>query len=176
MSPIIRHLERAELSGIWTIDRSEVIEKVYHYENRALVLRDERYDVQGWPSNEIDRDSAILLDCFDHGGSFFGAFSDAGLVGACVLESRFIGASTDQLQLKFLHVSQRHRGGGLGRRLFQEAVNKARYLGARALYISATPSENTIRFYRSLGCRLADAFDPSLFDLEPQDIHLTLLL
>jgi predicted N-acetyltransferase YhbS len=176
VSSTIRKLERGELSDIWTIDRSEVIERVYHYENGRLALRDEHYDLQGWPPDEVDRDAASLLDCFDHGGSFFGAFSDHGLVGACTLESRFIGELKDQLQLKFLHVSQRYRGSGLGRRLFAEAVDKARSLGARTLYVSATPSENTIRFYRSVGCRLADELDPSLFALEPEDIHLTLPL
>ena len=176
MSVEIRKLDRAELAGIWTIDRSEVIDRVYCHENGELVLRDEHYDVPGWHPDQIKRDSAVLLDCFDAGGSFLGAFADNELVGVCVLESRFIGQSNDQLQLTFLHVSRQHRGSGLGRELFQEVADKARSLGARALYISATPSKNTIRFYQSLGCRLVNELDPELFALEPEDIHLELLL
>ena len=87
-----------------------------------------------------------------------------------------MGQSNDQLQLKFLHVSRQYRGSGLGRTLFQEAVDKARSLGARTLYISATPSENTVRFYQSLGCRLSENPEPKLLALEPDDIHLELAL
>jgi len=53
-------------------------------------------------------------------------------------------------------------------------VAKARELGARRLYISATPSENTVRFYLRRGCRVTDEVDAALFDLEPDDIHLEL--
>jgi hypothetical protein len=51
-------------------------------------------------------------------------------------------------------------------------VAKARELGARRLYISATPSENTVRFYLRRGCRVTDDVDAALFALEPEDIHL----
>jgi N-acetylglutamate synthase-like GNAT family acetyltransferase len=60
----------------------------------------------------------------------------------------------------------------LGRTLFEKAVAKARELGARRLYISSTPSENTVRFYLLRGARLADDLDAALFELEPEDIHL----
>lgn len=87
-----------------------------------------------------------------------------------------MGASTDQLQLKFLHVSQALRGEGLGRELFDRAAQRAKILGARKLYISATPSENTIRFYQTMGCTLTDELDADLFALEPQDIHMKFVL
>ena len=52
------------------------------------------------------------------------------------------------------------------------AVEKARSLGAKKLYISATPSENTVNYYMRLGCILAAEINPELFALEPEDIHL----
>ena len=52
------------------------------------------------------------------------------------------------------------------------AARRARKLGAKKLYISATPSENTVNFYLHLGCVLAKEMDPELFELEPEDIHL----
>jgi hypothetical protein len=48
----------------------------------------------------------------------------------------------------------------------------ARERGAKRLYISATPSENTINFYLRRGCVVAAEVDPHLFELEPEDIHL----
>ena len=89
-----------------------------------------------------------------------------------MLEARFIGQSQDQLQLKFLHVSNGYRDQGLGRRLFNLAAAEASRRGARRLYISATPSEHTIGFYLGLGCSVMAELDPELFALEPEDIHL----
>jgi len=94
------------------------------------------------------------------------------LIGVAILESKFIGARQETLQLKFLHVSRDSRKQGLGRSLFNTAVEKAKTLGAQKLYISATPSENTINYYLRLGCVPATETDPELFALEPEDIHL----
>jgi predicted N-acetyltransferase YhbS len=170
----IRKLERQEIRDLWSIDRAEVVENVYHRDGNELVLNPEHYDVLGWPPGEPEHYGPILLDCFDHGGTFYGAFDGQTLIGATALESRFIGREKDRLQLKFLHVSRRHRQAGLGHALLEKAVAKARELGARGLYISSTPSENTVRFYLRRGARLTDDVDAALFELEPEDIHLDL--
>lgn len=94
------------------------------------------------------------------------------MIGVAILEAKLIGRRQDRLQLKFLYVSKTYRGQGLGTQLFALAKAEARTRGARRLYISATPSENTIDFYRRLGCVLAQELDPELFALEPEDIHL----
>jgi predicted N-acetyltransferase YhbS len=169
----IRDLERQELQSVWSIDRAELIERIYIHEPKGgLVLSPQRFDVQGWPSGEPELYGPMLLDCFDRGGAACGAFDGDLLIGAMVLESRFIGRAGDRLQLKFLHVSHRYRRAGLGGALFEHAVERARSTGARRLYISATPSENTVRFYLQLGCRVTDDLDAALFDVEPEDIHL----
>jgi predicted N-acetyltransferase YhbS len=168
----IRELGRHEIRDLWSIERAELIEKVYHLRGKKLVLEPERHDVETWPRGEPELYRPILLDCFDRGGTFYGAFHGDTLIGASVLESRFIGRGRDQLQLKFLHVSRRHRRSGVGCTLFDLTVARARELGARRLYVSATPSENTVRFYLRRGCRMTDDVDGELFALEPEDIHL----
>ena len=173
---VIRELKREEVPEIWTINRAEVIENVYHHERGALVLKPEHYDMQGWPPGEAEAYGPILLDCFDRGGTFYGAFEDGTLVGVAVLESRFIGRREDQLQLKFLHVSRGCRKKGLGRMLFEKSVAKARALGALLLYVSSVPSENAVDFYLHMGCRVTEEVDPALFELEPGDIHLEYLI
>ncbi len=167
-----RKLLREEITQVWNIDRSEVVDNIYHLENGTLVLRRQHFDVRGWPPGEAEKYTPILLDCFDRGGWFHGAFDDAELVGAAVLESKRIGERKDQLQLKFLHVSNSYRNRGLGTELFELARATAREKGAGRLYISATPSENTINFYLRLGCAVAREPDPELVELEPEDIHL----
>ena len=48
----IRALARAEVANVWSIDRSEVIERVYRFVEGELVLVPERHDVRGWPPGE----------------------------------------------------------------------------------------------------------------------------
>jgi predicted N-acetyltransferase YhbS len=126
----------------------------------------------GWPPGGAEKHTPILLDCFDRGGWFCGAFDNTRLIGAVVLESRFICRREYQLQLYFLHVSHAYRNRGLGAQLFERAMATARERGAHRRYISATPSENTVNFYTRLGCAIVKEPDPELFKLEPEDIHL----
>ena len=167
-----RALKREEVEQVWQIDRSEVIASVYYLEAGRLILRQEYYEMTGWPPGEAATYTPLLLDCFDRGGWFYGLFDESFFVGVVVLESRFIGRNRDLLQVKFMHVSSACRGQGVGRRLFNLAAAKARLLGAKGLYISATPSEHTINFYLHLGCVLTNDPDPELLKLEPDDIHL----
>jgi predicted N-acetyltransferase YhbS/catechol 2,3-dioxygenase-like lactoylglutathione lyase family enzyme len=163
---------REEIKEIWQIDRSELIEAVYQFVDGKLVRRSERHQARGWPPGMPERETPILEDCFDRGGWFRGAFDDGRLIGVAVLESRFIGTGSDRLQLRFLHVGNGYRDRGVGARLFEDAAAEAHRRGASRLYISATPSEHTIKFYLGLGCTLAAEPEPELFELEPEDIHL----
>jgi predicted N-acetyltransferase YhbS len=168
----IRLLQREEIPRVWQIDRREVVENIYHLEGGQLLLKPDYFDIQGWPPGEPELYTPLLVDCYDRGGTFWGAFECDVLIGVSILESKFIGSRRDTLQLKFLHVNRDYRKQGLGRMLFNIAAEKANGLGAKKLYISATPSENTVNFYLQLGCALATEIDPELFTLEPEDIHL----
>ena len=169
---MIRELAREEIETIWEIDRSETIDNVYQLQDGELVLRAEHLDVAGWDPCEPGLYGPILYDCFDRGGTIYGAFEGSEMVGEAALESRFIGKARDQLQLVSLHVSSGQRRRGLGRTLFERAVERAREMGARRLYISSTPSENGVGFYLHLGCEVTGEVDRELFELEPEDIHL----
>jgi len=165
-------LDRSQIPLVWSIDRAEVIEGVYYLVDGALELRTEHCDMLGWPPGEPEIYTPLLLECFDRGGWFYGLFDGSELAGVVVLEGRWIGSRQDTLQLKFLQIGRDYRGQGLGRRLFERACAEARHRGAKRLYISATPSENTVHFYMRLGCTLASEVDSDLFALEPEDIHL----
>lgn len=77
-----------------------------------------------------------------------------------------------RLNLEGLWVSEKYRSKGIGKALFQLATGAGQKLGAKSLYVSATPSENTVRFYKKSGCIPADPIDPFLFEKEPEDIYL----
>ena len=144
----------------------------YRLEDGKLVLQPQFFDVKGWPPGEAGIYEPLLLDCFDRGGLFLAAFDGGQMAGLVVVDPKPLGPAGDLVQLKFLHVGRPYRKQGLGKQLFIAAEENARTLGARGLYISATPSENTINFYRARGSTVILQPDPELFALEPDDIHL----
>jgi predicted N-acetyltransferase YhbS len=167
-----RTMLRHEIPRVWEIDRSEIVESVYRLEGGRLIAHPQFFDVRGWPPGESEKYTPILEACFDHGGWFYGFFDGDRIIGVVVVDARRMGARGDELQLKFLHVSCAYRKRGLGQKLFSLAADEAVRRGATRLYISATPSRNTIDFYTSLGATPTTEPDPELFALEPEDIHL----
>ncbi len=167
-----RPLAREEIGRLWSIDRSESIRGLYRLEGGRLRLRAERHELRGWPAGEPEKYTPILEACHARGGWCRGLFDGGRLIGAAVLDARFRPGAGRRLQLAFLHVSQAERRLGWGRELFEGACAEAQRRGAGSLYVSATPSEGTVGFYRSLGCRVAAQPDPELHALEPEDIHL----
>lgn len=168
----LRPLRRDEIERIWTLDRSERIEHIYELRDGTLHLRDAPFDAVGWPPGTPEKETPLLRACFDRGGDFTAAFAGERLAGIVVLDRRPVTTRPDLLQLLLLHVGRDHRRQGLGARLFRQAQERARTWGAAGLYVSATPTENTIRFYLGLGCTLIPRPDPHLFAQEPEDIHL----
>ena len=75
-------------------------------------------------------------------------------------------------QLAFLHVSQDLRAAGLGSRLSADLELVARRAGDTEIVVSATPSENTVRFYLGRGYRPMARPLPELLELEPDDVHM----
>ncbi|KAA5843836.1 GNAT family N-acetyltransferase [Pseudomonas sp. GW456-L14] len=159
------------------IDRAELIEAFYRLQDGQLLGYPQREVVTGWPPGEAEHDARVLQACEQRGGWLYGVFDEHRLVAAAVVDCLVIhNAGLRLRQLKFLHVSQAYRGRGLGQRLFGLAAEQARRMGGEGLYVSATPSRNTVDFYRRLGCELLAAPDPELYRLEPEDIHLYLRL
>jgi GNAT superfamily N-acetyltransferase len=169
-------LSRAEIDKVAHLDRTETIDRIHYMREGHLVLEEEHWDVPDWSPEDKEQRIAGLKETYDKGATFFGAFDGDVLVGLSVLDHNPVGTGVDRLNLDGLWVSHRYRGKGIGRRLVGLAAQEARARGAKTLYISATPSENTIRFYFALGCRHAQPVDPELYECEPEDIHLELPL
>jgi len=169
-----RILKREEIEKVRDIDRSEIVEEVYYFRDGQLILKDAFYDIKGWDPSELGENIKHLYNIYDRNGTLFGAFDGARLIAVSALESEFIGRKKDQLQLYFHHVDSHYRHEGVGGTLLIQVMKKAKKLGAKKLYISATPSRNTIDFYMHMGCRLASELNPELYRLEPEDIHLEL--
>jgi ribosomal protein S18 acetylase RimI-like enzyme len=171
-----RVLSREEISQLVQIDRTESIDHIYYLRDGRLVLEEEHWDVPDWSPREQERRIAALQDVYDEGATFYGAFDGPVLAGMSVLDHHPLRSSVGRLNLAGLWVSHGYRGRGVGRTLVRLVMQEAHERGARTLYVSATPSENTVHFYTSLGFRLAETVDPGLYAKEPEDIHMELIL
>ena len=174
MNLIYRQLCGDEAAKLRAIDRSERIEAIYYHQDNKLILEEEFYEMKGFPPGELDKlIERLILLCRD-GGCIIGAFDRSEIVGMTAVENILRGEHRNRLKLDILFVSAKCRNQGVGRTLVELAKDKAREMGAEQLYISATPSKNTVDFYLNLGCRITERPDLELFELEPEDIHLEL--
>ena len=171
-----RQLTKEDVASVRGIDRSEYIDAIYYFRDGKLVLEPEIHDVRGFHPPELEKMVQETEELIERGGTVYGAYVDGKLVGASSVECDFIGSAKDTLQMPILHISKDYRGVGVGQQLMQLVIDKARASGAKKLYVSATPSRNTVHFYQRMGCNLATEVDPALFAKEPEDIHLELVL
>ncbi|MFX0114488.1 MAG: GNAT family N-acetyltransferase [Candidatus Hodarchaeota archaeon] len=171
-----RVMIKEELKRVAELDRREKIEAVYYYRDGCLDLVSEHWGVPEWSSREKQQKINSLHELHDRGGTIIGAFDESRVVGVIALDNKYIGRSNDQLNLPGLWVSKEYRKRGVGKTLVELVMQKAREIGAKRLYVSATPSENTVNFYLKRGFRLAHEINQRLFELEPEDIHMELEL
>jgi GNAT superfamily N-acetyltransferase len=176
MALVERQLLVTELDAFATIDRSEQIDGHYVVEHGALRYVAAPVTARGWYPAEAERYVDRLCDVVRHGGIVVGAWDGEQLVGVAALDVRPVGGDARTMDLDLMHVSRPHRGRGVARRLIAMLAEQATALGATALYISATPTRNTVDAYVRIGARLADPPDPVRLAREPDDIHLLLPL
>ena len=167
-------LERADLARIGDIDRTERIDTLYVQHGAELEERPGDWSARAWFVEGEGEHSvaAQRRECehyLDAGATALGTFDGERLVG--------IGIVTPHVrpgiaQLAYLYVSNFHRGQGIGVRLNDELERIAREAGDAEIVVSATPSQNTVRFYLGRGYEPDAAPLPELLELEPEDVHM----
>jgi GNAT superfamily N-acetyltransferase len=173
----IKPLPKRDLSRLAEIDRSEHITIAYRYtDERHRALESWRVDwqVPDWPlEGEPDFSVSGMLrqwaPILERDGVLLAALDGETLAGIAMLRYH-LADSTGQLALLF--VSRPYRREGVASKLLLEVECLARQAGLQGLYVSATPSQSAVGFYRACGFDLADPVNPALFELEPEDIHL----
>jgi GNAT superfamily N-acetyltransferase len=174
--PEIRYvrLERADLARIGDIDRTERIDTLYVQHGTELEPRPGDWSARAWfAEGEGEHSVAAQRRACEHyldaGGTALGAFDGERLVGIGVVVPH---VRPNIAQLAYLHVSDGYRGRGIGVRLNDDLERIAREAGDAELVVSATPSENTVRFYLGRGFEPDAEPLPELLELEPEDVHL----
>jgi GNAT superfamily N-acetyltransferase len=171
---VYRRLAAADLAWIGEIGRTEHIDTLYVQHGSRLEERVGDWSAPAWSSDGEGEHSVAhqRAECerhLDAGGIALGAFAGGRLVG--------IGLVTPHIrpgiaQLAFLHVSTEYRARGVGGHLSDELERLAREHGDTTMVVSATPSLNTVRFYRRRGFEPMPEPLPELYELEPEDVHM----
>jgi GNAT superfamily N-acetyltransferase len=174
MTATYAEMQLDELGQFPTIDRSERIDGRYTVSDGILELKEFHLDLTGWRESETSVYLDRLQETRATGGTVFGAWDGDALAGLASLDIKPVGGNPAIVKLDLLHVSAPYRNKGIGKQLTAKVTEKARSLGATALYISATPSRNTIDAYLRMGARVLATPDSVLFAEEPEDIHLVL--
>jgi ribosomal protein S18 acetylase RimI-like enzyme len=173
-----RWLEPNEVTKIGDIDRSERIRMGYVYAEGELQKMAVNWDSPSCPQGGDGEYSvaAQIRFCEGHlarNGRLYGAFSGEKLVGIGLIQHN-IGEG--KAQLAYLHVSNGYRQQGVAGQITKALIEEAKSVGAKQLYVSATPSGSAVGFYLSQGFRPTDTPVPELFALEPEDIHMIMTI
>ena len=169
-----RELSGNEADRLREIDRSEEIDGHYVMDNGALAYQKAPVSVQGWRPDDAGAYPDRIRETLAAGGAALGAFDGQKLVGLATLDARPVGGDPAVVALDLLYVGAGYRGRGIGKQLTALVVERARQLGATAIYISASPTRNTVDAYRRMGAQVIATPDPEKLALEPDDIHLLL--
>jgi GNAT superfamily N-acetyltransferase len=176
MSIEIKTLAPDELGRLSEIDRSEEIPFHYRQVGTQLIKDPRSQSVPNFfPEGDffsIPELKSIWQPVADDGGVLLGAFEEGSLIGIALLG---LEVEPDVWQVALLHVSRRSRRRGVASALMDEMERLAQDRNARALYLTATPSESAVGFYLSRGFKLTDPL-PEPFAKEPEDIHMRLEL
>ncbi|MGN0587526.1 MAG: GNAT family N-acetyltransferase [Oscillospiraceae bacterium] len=149
--------------------RTQEVKRVYRRQGEDYILVDMPY-VEDWTLEE-KRQKAQDISSKDY--ISYVALENGSVAGFIGLKKQLIG---EYMILDMMHVSASHRGHGLGRKLFELGKAEAAKAGARALYISACSSEETIAFYKAMGAFVTKDTIKQLADDEPYDLQMVCIV
>ena len=172
-----RRLELEEAERIAEIDATYFIKNAWRVDEKT----GEYYLVEiNWTDKELPNGFEWHLrrikETIKNGGVAFGCFEDGTLIGYGTVNKEAIGKQGQYVLLDQLFVSQNKRGKGIGKTLFFQCAKQAKEYGAEKLFLCAGSSENTIAFYKALGCVPAADRDQALYEEDPRDIQLEFCL
>lgn len=167
-------METSDLIALYCLDRSDYSSTWCRMQDRVLVQEKREFRHPGFSQSQWDETTEEWADELFRGEIvLIGAYVNEIAVGVAGLDvSQRYGRDSNMFNLGPMWISKKHRGHGIGERLFVMVQEEAERLDIGGLYVSATPVPKTVRFYTKMGCRLLSDPDPQLFAVEPEDIHM----
>jgi ribosomal protein S18 acetylase RimI-like enzyme len=151
--------------------RYQEVKRCWRKEDAKWVLKDISY-VGQWDEKKKQSVIVSLFSCIQNGGRVVGAFIGDTLVGFASIDAKLFGSQNQYVDLAMIHTSDGYRNKGIGRQLFNVACEHAKELNAKKLYISAHSAEDSMAFYRKIGCVDAIEINQELAEKEPCDCQL----
>ncbi|MBR6666415.1 MAG: GNAT family N-acetyltransferase [Lachnospiraceae bacterium] len=139
---------------------------------RIYVKKDDTYVLEAQPGVmdwSIDKKREVAKDLTDNAYIAYLALEEERIVGFMSLVKELV---SERMILDLIQVDTDFRGQGIGRMLWEKAVEEARLNGAKELYISACPSEETIHFYKAMGAEVTDNPIIAIANDEPDDLQM----
>jgi GNAT superfamily N-acetyltransferase len=128
-------------------NRYQEVKKYWQKNNDSWALVDKGY-IFDWDKNKKDNIVKYFSNIItEKTGCIFGADESRNLIGFSVLLNKRFGTKGQYIEIKYLHVSLVYRHKGIGKRLFELCIKRAKTIGSIKVYISANDSEDTIKFY-----------------------------
>ena len=146
--------------------RTQEVKKVYRKQGEEYVLVEMPY-IEDWT---LEKKRSVAKDICSKEYISYIALDDEKVVGFIGLKKQLVG---EYMILDMMHTSAGYRGKGLGRKLFELGKETARKAGAKALYISACSSEETIAFYKAMGAAVTKDTIKEIEEDEPYDLQMS---
>jgi N-acetylglutamate synthase-like GNAT family acetyltransferase len=157
--------ENMKENGLDDFCRTQIVKRQYKLLNGEYILVEAEWVMDWDQKRKCDVAKSLISDDY----IAYGAFENDRIIGFVSVESKLRG---EHLVLDNIQVSQEYRRDGLGRKLFQIAKERVKVSGAKHLYISACPSEETIHFYKAMGCKIAINPIKDIAEEEPMDVQM----
>lgn len=145
--------------------RKQDVKRVYRKEGTEYVLVDMPF-VEDW---NLEKKRQVALDISSDEYISYLALDGDSVVGFVGLIKQL---KNDYMVLDVMQVSAPYRGMGIGRKLFCICKEEAKKASAKALYISACSSEETIAFYKAMGSVVTNDPIHEIADDEPYDLQM----
>ncbi|MGN0554028.1 MAG: GNAT family N-acetyltransferase [Oscillospiraceae bacterium] len=145
--------------------RRHEVKRVYRKTNGEYSLVEIPY-IEDW---DLEKRRQVARSIISDDFISYAALDGEKVVGFIGLKKQLVDG---YMILDMMHVSAECRGKGIGRRLFEMGKHEAKKSGAKALYISACSSEETIAFYTAMGAKLTDDPIKEMADEEPYDLQM----
>ena len=167
-----RLVTKNEIERISDVDGSHFIHRAWRPINGMRKLVEINYEDPDFPGGLDDHKEALYMTCND-GGIILGAFDQhQRMVGFVSINRKPFGEKYRYVLLDQLFVSRELRGKGIGRELFFKAEELVKPWNVDKLYICAGSAEDTIAFYRKLGCIDAVEINQAIYEEDPRDLQL----
>ncbi len=167
-----RLLEKKEIDKIREVDGSHYIHRAWRPVNGARNLVEINYEDPDFPGG-LDDHKEALYKTYEGNGIILGAFDrHQRMAGFVSINRKPFGEKYRYVLLDQLFVTRELRGKGVGRELFFRAACLVKSWNADKFYICAGSAEDTIAFYRNLGCADAVEINQEIYEEDPRDLQL----